>query len=144
MSFNDIEKRSEPRQIYYQSIDFVLENQEGRLLKGTIINLSKSGLGIYAYVPLRYGDEITVKSDIPTDYRTYTVRWVNRLLDDFFVAGLKCKEQARADKGIAGMMRPVTVVCRNCTSVYKVHIPEFAVCPQCGASETIAEADGNY
>ncbi len=139
MPFNDIERRSEPRQIYYQPIEFALENPEGRLLTGTIFNLSKSGLGIYAHTPLKCGDVITIKNHIPTGYRTYTVRWVNRLLDDFFVAGLKCKEQARADKGIAGMMQPVTVVCRNCTSVYKVHIPEFAVCPRCGTSE-----DGNY
>jgi hypothetical protein len=92
MPLNGIERRSEPRHPYFSSIEFSIlpENAEGTLI-GTAINISNSGLSIYSYVPLNEGQEITIRSAFPSNYRTYTVRWVNKLLDDFFMVGLKCK-----------------------------------------------------
>lgn len=92
MSAESIDRRSEPRHTYFSSIEFALQTEHGEeLLIGTSINISNSGLCIYSYVPLSVGQEITIKNAFPSRNRTYTVRWMNRLLDDFFMVGLKQK-----------------------------------------------------
>ncbi|MCL5422850.1 MAG: PilZ domain-containing protein [Nitrospirae bacterium] len=93
MFYLGVERRGEPRRLLYQSIEFVVGNDEQKLLKGTVTNISPSGLGIYSFSPLKVGDELTVKSVIPTQHQIYTVRWVNELLDDFFMVGLRYKAQ---------------------------------------------------
>ncbi len=92
MSAESIDRRSEPRHTYFSSIEFALQTEHGEeLLIGTSINISNSGLCIYSYVPLSVGQEITIKNAFPSRNRTCTVRWMNRLLDDFFMVGLKQK-----------------------------------------------------
>lgn len=92
MPLDGTERRSEPRHPYFSSIEFSIlpENAEETVI-GTTINISNSGLGMYSYVPLSEGQEITIVSAFPSNHRTYTVRWVNKLLEDFFMVGLQCR-----------------------------------------------------
>ncbi len=90
MPLNGIERRKEPRHPYFSSIKFASRSEKGEeILIGTTINISNSGLCIYSYVRLEVGQEIIILSAFPNRHRTYTVRWVNRLLDDFFMVGLQ-------------------------------------------------------
>jgi len=92
MSLNGIERRSETRHPYFHSVEFSSPSEQGEeLLIGTTINISNSGLCLYSYVPLREGQEITIKGAFRAGHRTYTVRWVNKLLEDFFMVGLLSK-----------------------------------------------------
>lgn len=50
------------------------------------------GLGITSYAELRQGQEIVIKSIVPTSYREYVVRWAIRVREDLFSVGLRAIE----------------------------------------------------
>jgi hypothetical protein len=83
--------------LFQRSFNCVLESRERGHFRGTIISISRSGLGIYSKTPLIVGDELKVKSEIPTWRQRYTVQWVNKLPDDFFMAGLYSDENVEAN-----------------------------------------------
>jgi hypothetical protein len=86
------ERRSESRYPYFSSVEFVSPSEKGEeILVGTVINISNSGLCLYSYVPLRENGEITIRGAFPFRHRTYSVIWMKKLLDDFFMVGLKQK-----------------------------------------------------
>ena len=83
------ERRAEPHHRYFSPIEFALESNSGKVMVGTTINISDSGLGLYSYIPLSEGQEIRILSAFPGRDRTYSVRWVIKLLEDFFIVGLQ-------------------------------------------------------
>ena len=94
VDFDGIERRKEPRHLHYSSVKFKSprDGNDDELLDGTVINISSSGLCIYSFVPLSEGQKITIMDDLPTKHRNFTVRWSNKWLEDFFVAGLEAIE----------------------------------------------------
>ncbi len=89
MPLMGVERRAEIRYSYISSVQFSSPSENGEeLFVGTTINISESGLCLYSYVPLSEGRKITIKSPFRARYRTFTVRWVSKLLDDFFMVGL--------------------------------------------------------
>lgn len=87
------EKRREPRQQFFSPVEFILKSEPERILEGVRTNISKSGLGIFSYVPLNEGQEIIFKSSLPVRRSEYTVRWSEKLLEDFFTVGLRIMEE---------------------------------------------------
>lgn len=80
------------RRTYYDSIQYAAKGDEERILKGTVCNISLSGMGMYASKPLMEGQEIVVRSYLPGSHLFYTVRWTENLMDDFYMVGLKMEE----------------------------------------------------
>jgi hypothetical protein len=91
MPFDGMEKRSEPRRSYHAPINFILKEKENenRMLKGVVSNISMSGLGMYSFSPLNVGQVIIVKSLLPGRHIEYGVRWCRELVADFYEVGLK-------------------------------------------------------
>lgn len=87
-SSGSIEKRGESRRLVYYTTRFALDPEETSHSKGVIINISNSGLCIFSPNPLNKGDEITIKAPLPLLDERFSVRWSNKLLDDFFMVGL--------------------------------------------------------
>ncbi|MCL5022616.1 MAG: PilZ domain-containing protein [Nitrospirae bacterium] len=92
MVYSGGEKRSEPRRTYYASVQYALAGAEERILKGTVINISLSGMGMFCYNPLSEGQEIIVRNISPRSHFCYQVQWSQKLGEDFFLVGLKMKE----------------------------------------------------
>lgn len=86
--FSGVGKRSEPRCLCYSPIEFTDAEKGDEPLKGTVVNVSNSGVGIHSFVPLREGQEITIVRGLTAKHETFAVRWANKLLEDFFMAGL--------------------------------------------------------
>lgn len=93
MSREDNRGRSEPRVTFFSPIQFVTREEPGRFLKGVVNNISQSGMGIYSFDSLSEGQEIVVASTLPNAHNEYTVRWSRKLMDDFFMAGLRSADQ---------------------------------------------------
>jgi hypothetical protein len=89
MVLGGIEERREPRTSRYWSIEFYVKSRPGQPMKGIGTNVSKSGLGIFSFVPLIEGQEISIMKEVPpATHAEYTVRWSKKLVEDFFMVGL--------------------------------------------------------
>jgi len=85
-----IEKRNERRQSFSKNIEFALRHDSGKPLRGTLTNVSDSGISFYCFTPLTVGDEIVLNNgDLSVQHDFYVVRWVNKLMPNFFMIGLK-------------------------------------------------------
>jgi c-di-GMP-binding flagellar brake protein YcgR len=58
------------------------------VLKAITVDISSSGVGIYAFTPLRAGQQVTITDGLAGTYRKCTVAWCKELGDDVFRAGL--------------------------------------------------------
>ncbi len=84
------EKRSNERFDFLSTIDYVLSpSDSGEIYKGVTINISTSGLAAYVFTPHPEGQKIVVKSNLPAEARTATVRWIKKEDESFFMTGLK-------------------------------------------------------
>ncbi len=92
MSFVGTEKRLEPRVPFYCPVEFILRNEPDRVLKGAVRDVSRSGLGLASYTELIVGEEIIIKTIVPTSHREYAVRWLVKVRDDLFSVGLRAIE----------------------------------------------------
>ncbi len=94
MSSDSHERRCEPRIPFYCPVEFILKSEPDKILKGAIRDINRLGLGLTSYTELAVGQEIIVKSIIPTSYREYVVRWSVKVNEDLFSVGLKADESA--------------------------------------------------
>jgi hypothetical protein len=92
MSFDGAERRCEPRIPFYCPIEFALKSDPDKILKGAVHDINRLGLGMTSYTQLSAGQEIIIKSIIPTSYTEYTVRWSVKVKEDLFSVGLRAKE----------------------------------------------------
>jgi len=89
MVLGGIEERREPRTSRYWSIEFYEKSRPDHPIKGIGTNVSKSGLGIFSFIPLQEGQKIAIMKEIPpATHPEYTVRWSKKLVEDFFMVGL--------------------------------------------------------
>ena len=90
-----IEERREPRTSRYWAVEFYLKSRPDQPMKGIGTNVSKSGLGIFSFVPLTEGQEIALLEEIPpATHQEYTVRWSKKLIENFFMVGLTAEAPA--------------------------------------------------
>jgi hypothetical protein len=92
MSYDGVERRSEPRRTYHAPINFVLKGKEDRMLKGVVNNISISGMGMYSFSPLNKEQVIIMKSLLPGKHIEYAVKWCRQLVEDFYEVGLRMIE----------------------------------------------------
>jgi len=78
--------RKEERFPFAAEIEYLCDTDDTNY-KGTVINLSNSGLCLKAGNPLFEGQTIEIKTDLPNTIRTAFVRWVRELSGDFYIAG---------------------------------------------------------
>jgi CheY-like chemotaxis protein len=78
--------RKEERFPFAAEIEYVCDTDDINY-KGTVINLSNSGLCLRAGTPLFEGQAIEIRTGLPNTIRTAFVRWVKELRDDFYMAG---------------------------------------------------------
>ena len=58
-------------------------------LVGTGSNISDSGVCIYTFKPLKEGQDILFKSNLPVQHRRATVRWVKQCNRSIYRVGVK-------------------------------------------------------
>ncbi len=89
MSVDTKERRGNARYDYPATIEYELDTgsgQENR--KGVTINLSRTGVCLYLFKPLGKSEEIVIKTSLPVRSKTARVRWVDKIDDDFYKAGM--------------------------------------------------------
>jgi len=87
-----IEYRREERFPYLKTIGYACDNQRtGDVLKAITINISRSGMCLYLYDSpcAEPGEKILIKSDLPVSSQRGTIKWVEKVDDGFYRAGLK-------------------------------------------------------
>jgi hypothetical protein len=92
MAFNFTERRANPRQTHFHLIKYILNSDTpDKIFKGVTINISPSGLRLYIYNLLSKGQEIIIISSLSglQNSQKGTVRWVNKLYDNTYEAGLE-------------------------------------------------------
>jgi hypothetical protein len=83
--------RKEDRFPFLKTIGYACDTDNtAALFKGITINISKSGMCMYMYESpcVAPNSKITIKSELPVNYRTGTIRWIARVDDGFYKAGL--------------------------------------------------------
>jgi hypothetical protein len=86
MSFD---QRSEERYNFPYTIEYVLNpSTTDEILEGVAINISKSGLCLYTHNLLREGQEITIKSIMPTSSQNAIVKWIEKIDHIYYKVGL--------------------------------------------------------
>ncbi len=92
VSHKGAERWCEPRIPFYCPIEFVLKSDPQKILNGAVRDINRVGLGIMSYTLLSVGQEIVIKSVIPTAYTEYVVRWIIEVQNDLFSVGLRAIE----------------------------------------------------
>lgn len=89
MSFEGDESRRHPRKAHTDIIDFCLNPTDlSTTFRGTLVDISESGMSLYTFKPLSTGQDIIVKSTLPVLYQKATVRWVKKYSEDLYRVGL--------------------------------------------------------
>ncbi len=91
MASQVIEKRKYKRHDFFTSIEYSLFLEKtDRLSMGCIMNTGGPGACMYLYRPIIEGQKIEIKRSIfPSLCGTVTVRWVKKIKEDIYVAGLR-------------------------------------------------------
>jgi hypothetical protein len=90
INYRDDEKRRSERYAYPSRIEYVLNGGSAPLVhKAVTVNISDSGLSVYAFAPLVAHQEIVITSRLPLEHRRATVCWVRHEYDLMYKLGLK-------------------------------------------------------
>ncbi len=83
-----MEERRHQRNSYWETlrISTSLDPQDKTLLVISS-NISDAGICIYTFKPLKEGQEIVFKSDLPVPHHKATVKWVRQCDRDVYKAG---------------------------------------------------------
>jgi CheY-like chemotaxis protein len=82
-------RRKEER--YPANIDIVYAyNSSEKTYKATVINYSNSGLCLKVDMPLAERQTIVIKTELPVDCANASIRWVEKVEADFYMAGCSC------------------------------------------------------
>ena len=84
--------RSEDRFPFLKTISYTCD-QEGSddIFKGVTINISKSGMCLYLFESpcVDNGSHIFIKSELPVNSSRGAIRWIDKVEDGFYMAGLQ-------------------------------------------------------
>jgi c-di-GMP-binding flagellar brake protein YcgR len=89
MFSNNGERRNSLRYDFPQRIDYILSPETSEnIYQGVTINISNTGVCLYIFNLLPEGQKITIKNNLPVSYRTALVRWIKKVDDDLYKAGV--------------------------------------------------------
>ncbi len=82
-------RRAHIRYDFTQDIEYNLNGAtSGGNFKGIIVDISDSGLGLFAFVPLCVGQKIIIKQGLPFSHSSGVVRWCKELGENIYRVGL--------------------------------------------------------
>lgn len=83
--YKGVEKRSHPRRTCSNFVEFRFSSSKrAKIHTGSAVNISDSGMCVYAFNRLKEGDTIEIVNEIPVPHRKATVRWVKECCEDFY------------------------------------------------------------
>jgi len=85
------ERRKHERVNLESKIEYVLNHTDEVLLEGEIVNLSQFGLCFNTSTELREGQEIIFQDNLPNDYQTAIVVWIEKTAGNYYTVGLQFK-----------------------------------------------------
>jgi c-di-GMP-binding flagellar brake protein YcgR len=85
------ERRKYERVNLESKIEYVLNHTDEVFLEGEIVNLSQFGLCFNTYIELREGEEIIFKDNLPNDYQTAMVVWIEKTAGNYYMVGAQFK-----------------------------------------------------
>ena len=84
------ELRRHERSNYLGTVHYCLNPySDGRVLIGSGIDVSESGMSMFSSYPLKKGQGITIKTKLPVPHQSATVRWIRELRQDWYQVGLE-------------------------------------------------------
>ncbi len=84
------EHRSDPRYAYPKTVEYTITSlDDSDTFKGVVVNISKTGICLYLYAIHAEGETITIKSGLPVQSRTAMVKWIKKVNEGFYKAGLE-------------------------------------------------------
>lgn len=87
---SDFEKRKSPRYSYPKTVHYRdAGDRETPQLRGVVIDISNTGVGLYIYRAHPAGTVICFHDDLPGNARNATVRWIRELNAGFYRAGFE-------------------------------------------------------
>jgi hypothetical protein len=85
------ERRKHERVNLESKIEYVLNHTDEVFLEGEIVNLSQFGLCFNTSAELREGQEIIFKDNLPNNYQTAIVAWIEKTAGNYYTVGLQFK-----------------------------------------------------
>ena len=85
------ERRKHGRVNLESKIEYILNHTDEVFLEGEIVNISQFGLCFNTSTELREGQEITFKDNLPNDYQTAIVVWIEKTSGNSYTVGLQFK-----------------------------------------------------
>ena len=86
----NVGKRTEERYPFLKTVKCVCIPEGKDSFKAVTIDISKSGMSLYLFTgSIREGIQVRVQDELPVSSQTGTVRWVQRVDQDLFKAGLQ-------------------------------------------------------
>lgn len=87
----EMEKRAQPRCPFMTAVGYVCDGDGSRnVFNGMAVNISNSGICLYLFESpcLREGQSISFAGNMLVQSRRGTIRWLNKVDDGFYKAGL--------------------------------------------------------
>ena len=85
------ERRQDGRVDFERKIEYVLDHTDEVFLEGEIVNISQFGLCFNTSTELREGQEIIFMDNLPNDYQTAIVVWIEKTSGNYYTVGLQFK-----------------------------------------------------
>lgn len=83
------DKRKDIRRDFPFVVEYTIRGDISReAFKGVIVDICESGLSVYLFRQLKRGEEITIMTKLPVPRKTASVRWIRRVDDEMFKAGM--------------------------------------------------------
>ena len=90
MPFDSVNTRRHPRYHYSDNIRFCSDySSAGTKFHGISVDISNSGIGLYAFKPIYAGQTISFETVLPVPFQKATVMWVQKRAEDLYKVGLK-------------------------------------------------------
>ncbi len=83
-----IERRQVWRRDFAAVIEYASTHESAETCKGVTVDICESGLSLYLFRRHARGEEITIRTDLPVSPKTASVRWIRRVDESVFRAGL--------------------------------------------------------
>lgn len=83
-----VNRRELNRSEFQRQIQYIVQDNPDQILRGTTIDISDSGVGLYVFNPLYEGQRIIVKSETGDLNNIGIVRWCKEQEDNMYRAGL--------------------------------------------------------
>jgi hypothetical protein len=89
LPYNSAGQRRYPRNPYKENLEIcVPSHPQNETLVAISSNISASGVCIYTFKPLKEGQVIVFKSNLPVPYHRATVRWVKQYNGSIYKVGV--------------------------------------------------------